>query len=78
MMRHERNAMKTSKPRTKVLEAVRSTKAGRPPHDTVPTGQGRRRRKTATVAVKKDTMLMQAARGPRSRWPASRPEFKKS
>ena len=70
--------MKTSKPRTKFLEPARSAKAGRPPRQTVPTAQGRRRQKTATVAVKKDTMLMQAARGPRSRWPASRPEFKKS
>jgi hypothetical protein len=43
-----------------------------------PTAQGRRRRKSATTAVRKDTMLMQTGRGPRSRWPASRPEFKKS
>jgi hypothetical protein len=70
--------MKTSKPRQKVLEPARSPKAGRPSRDTMPTAQGRRRRKTATVSVKKDTMMMQAARGPRSRWPASRPEFKKS
>jgi hypothetical protein len=70
--------MKSARPRTKALESTRSPKAGRPPRDIVPTPQGRRRRKTATVAVKKDTMLMQAARGPRSRWPASRPEFKKS
>jgi hypothetical protein len=70
--------MKTSRPREKVLDAARSAKAGRPPREIAPTTQGRRRRKTATVAVKKDTMLMQPARGPRSRWPASRPEFKKS
>lgn len=70
--------MKTSKPRTKALEPTRSRKAGRPPREMAPTGQGRRRRRTATVAVKKDTMLMQTARGPRSRWPASRTEFKKS
>lgn len=70
--------MKSSKPRTKVLEATRSPKAGRPPREMAPIAQGRRRRKTATVAVKKDTMLMQAARGPRCRWPASRTEFKKS
>lgn len=70
--------MKTSRPRTKVLEALRSPKAGRPPRAIAPTTQGRRRRKTATAAVKKDTMLMQTARGPRCRWAASRPEFKKS
>jgi hypothetical protein len=70
--------MKSANPRVKVLQSARSPKAGRPPHEIVPTPQGRRRRKTATVAVKKDSMLMQAARGPRSRWPASRTEFKKS
>jgi hypothetical protein len=69
--------MKTAKPRRKVLEPARSPKAGRPPRQTAPTTQGRRRRKTSTAAVKKDTMLMQPARGPRSRWAASRPEFKK-
>jgi hypothetical protein len=70
--------MKSAKPRTKILQPARSSKAGRPPHEIVPTAQGRRRRKTATVAVKKDGMLMQTSRGPRSRWPGSRPEFKKS
>lgn len=70
--------MKSAKPRVKVLESRRSPKAGRPPREMAPVAQGRRRGKTATVAVKKDTMLMQAARGPRCRWPASRPEFKKS
>ena len=68
--------MKRSKTRT--LESVRSAKAGRPPREMGVTAQGRRRRKSATTAVKKDTMIMQAARGPRCRWPASRTEFKKS
>ena len=70
--------MKASRPGRKVIEPARSAKAGRPPREMAPTAQGRRRRKTATVAVTKDTMLMQTARGPRCRWPASRMEFKKS
>ena len=70
--------MKTSGPRRRILQPARSVKAGRPPLEIARTTQGQRRSKTATVAVKKDTTLMQAARGPRCRWPASRPEFKKS
>lgn len=70
--------MRRSKPRTKILEPVRSAKAGRPPRQMAPTAQGRRRRKTATAAFKKDTSIAQADRGPRCRWPASRTEFKKS
>ncbi len=48
---------------------ARSVKAGRPPKDVIPTPH---------AAVRKDTMLVQTDRGPRARWPASRPEFKKS
>ncbi len=48
---------------------ARSAKAGRPPKDVIPPPHS---------AVRKDTMLMQTDRGPRARWPASRPEFKKS
>ena len=55
--------------RTDVPAPARSAKAGRPPKDVVTRGQ---------TAVRRDTMLMQADRGPRARWPASRPEFKKS
>ena len=54
---------------------ARSAKAGRPPKDVVPAPRGQ---KTAHSAVRKDTMIMQTDRGPRVRWPASRPEFKKS
>jgi hypothetical protein len=39
--------------------------------------QKKRRRKSAHAAVKKDTTLLQTDRGPRARWPASRPAFKK-
>jgi hypothetical protein len=53
----------------------RSVKAGRPPKATASTPRGQ---KTAHTAVRKDTMIMQTDRGPRARWPASRPEFKKS
>jgi hypothetical protein len=55
--------------RTDAPTPARSAKAGRPPKDVIPTGH---------TAVRKDTMLMQTDRGPRVRWPASRPEFKKS
>jgi hypothetical protein len=37
----------------------------------------RRRRRTARVAVRKDTMLMQAADGPRVRWGVTKPAVKK-
>jgi hypothetical protein len=37
----------------------------------------RRRQKTAHVAVRKDTMLMQAADGPRVRWGVTKPKVKK-
>jgi hypothetical protein len=37
----------------------------------------RRRQKTAHVAVRKDTMLMQAADGPRVRWGVTKPQVKK-
>jgi hypothetical protein len=37
----------------------------------------RRREKTAQATVRKDTMLMQTDDGPRTRWSASRPEWKK-
>jgi hypothetical protein len=63
--------------RTKTLVARRSPKAGSPPHDTPPTPRVRRRQKTATVAVRKDTMLMQAADGPRVRWGVTKPKVKK-
>jgi hypothetical protein len=39
--------------------------------------QVRRRRKTARVAVRKDTMLSQTAEGPRVRWAAGKPKEKK-
>jgi hypothetical protein len=63
--------------RTKTLVARRSPKAGSPPRDAQPTPRERRRQKTAHVAVRKDTMLMQAADGPRVRWGVAKPRVKK-
>ena len=61
------------RPRT----APRSKKAGRPPQPTVAPARVRRRLKTAKVAVRKDTMLLQSAQDPRARWPAARPKYRK-
>ena len=55
----------------------RSKKAGRPPEQRPVTPRVRRRQKTATAAVRKDTMLLQSAEDPRARWPASKPKFGK-
>jgi hypothetical protein len=55
----------------------RSRKAGRPPAEIVSSPQVRRRRKTAHAAVRKDTMLSQAADGPRVRWAVGKPKEKK-
>jgi hypothetical protein len=63
--------------RTKTLVASRSPKAGKPPRDMPVTPRVQRRRKTAHVAVRKDTMLMQAAEGPRVRWGVTKPKVKK-
>ena len=54
----------------------RSPKAGRPPRE-VPAGpQARRRQRTARAAVRKDTMLRQAAEGPRVAWGVTKPKVK--
>ena len=63
--------------RTKTILARRSPKAGRPPQESPATPRVRRREKTAHVAVRKDTMLMQAADGPRVRWGVTKPKVKK-
>ena len=65
------------RPLRKVLTPARSPKAGRPPRETVSPTRVRRRQKTAHVAVKKDTMLLQATDGPRVVWGVTRPEIKK-
>jgi hypothetical protein len=55
----------------------RSAKAGSPPKAAVSPPRVKRRKKSATAAVRKDTTLSQAAEGPRAAWPASRPSWKK-
>jgi hypothetical protein len=57
--------------------SLRSKKAGQPPRDLSTTPRVRRRQKTATVAVRKDTMALQSSQDPRARWPASKPKFPK-
>ena len=64
-------AKKSAKP------SPRSKKAGQPPRELSTTPRVRRRQKTATTAVRKDTMLLQSAEDPRARWPASKPKFGK-
>jgi len=55
----------------------RSAKAGRPPETRALAPRVRRRRKTAHAAVRKDTMLSQAADGPRVLWGVTKPKVKK-
>ena len=55
----------------------RSPKAGKPPQDIVASPRVARRRKTAIAAVRKDTMLSQAAQGPRVLWGVTKPKIKK-
>ncbi len=55
----------------------RSAKAGRPPVEIPTSAQKRRRQKTAHVAVKKDTMLLETDRGPRVLWGRTKPKVKK-
>jgi hypothetical protein len=55
----------------------RSKKAGRPPRELATTPAVRRRQRTATVAVRKDTTVFQSSEDPRARWPASKPKYPK-
>jgi hypothetical protein len=55
----------------------RSPKAGRPPRETSAAPRARRRQKTASAAVRKDTMLRQAPEGPRVLWGVTKPKVKK-
>ena len=56
---------------------ARSPKAGRPPSKSARPARVKRRERTATAAVKKDTTLVQTERDPRARWSGSRPAWKK-
>jgi hypothetical protein len=53
----------------------RSPKAGRPPAIAAPSTK--RRGKSARVAVRKDTMILEASRGPRVLWGRCQPKVKK-
>jgi hypothetical protein len=61
----------------KSLKPARSSKAGRPPEEIVSSPRVRRRQKTAHVAVRKGTTILEAAHGPRVREAAKRPKVKK-
>ncbi len=62
--------------REKVIEPRRSVKAGRPPREVPTSPQARRRRRTATAAVRKDTMLTQTPEA-RVWWAVGKPKEKK-
>lgn len=55
----------------------RSSKAGRPPVDGAPSPAVKRRQKSAKRAVRKDTTILQAPRGPRVLWGRAKPQVKK-
>jgi hypothetical protein len=55
----------------------RSSKAGRPPAEPRATPAVARRRKRAATAVRKDTMILEAAQGPRVLWGRAKPQVKK-
>lgn len=55
----------------------RSSKAGRPPVPVAASGSVKRRQKSARTAVRKDTMILEAARGPRVLWGRAKPQVKK-
>ena len=53
----------------------RSPKAGRPPAMAAPSTK--RRGKSAHAALRKDSMILEASRGPRVLWGRARPKVKK-
>jgi hypothetical protein len=55
----------------------RSPKAGRPPVEAPGKASAKRRRKSAKTAVRKDTMILEASKGPRVLWGRARPQVKK-
>ncbi|MBI4270240.1 MAG: hypothetical protein HY615_07890 [Candidatus Rokubacteria bacterium] len=63
--------------RKSAQRAPRSKKAGRPPRKGVAAGQVRRRRRRASVTLKKGAVLLQADRPPRTVWGAESPRVKK-
>jgi hypothetical protein len=63
--------------RGKGPQQSRSPKAGKPPEEVVLPPRLRRRRKTAHVAVRKDTTMFEAGDGPRVVWGVTKPKVKK-
>lgn len=61
----------------KTLQPLRSPKAGRPPEETISPPRVRRRQKTAHVAVRKGTTLLETGHGPRVIQGAKKPKVKK-
>jgi hypothetical protein len=59
------------------MTSLRSKKAGQPLQEVTGPPRVRRRQKTATAAVRKDTTVFQSSQDPRARWPASKPKFRK-
>ncbi len=59
-----------------MLPSPRSAKAGRPPREVPTSSRIKRRRKTATAAVRKDTMLQQTPEA-RVWWGVGKPKEKK-
>jgi hypothetical protein len=66
-----------AKKRKSGMSPSRSRKAGRPTEEIVSPPRVRRRRKTAHVAWRKDTMVSQAGDGPRVRWGVTKSKVKK-
>jgi hypothetical protein len=66
-----------AKKRKSGFAVTRSSKAGRPAEEMVSPPRVRRRQKTAHVAWRKDTMVSQAADGPRVLWGVTKPKVKK-
>jgi hypothetical protein len=63
--------------RRKALQPPRSPKAGRPPEEIVSPPRVRRRQKTAHVALRKGTTLLEAEHGPRVALGVKKPKVKK-
>ena len=63
--------------RTSARHAPRSTKPGRPPRKSAASGRVRRRRRRASVTLRKGAVLLQAERPPRTVWAAESPRVKK-
>jgi hypothetical protein len=61
----------------KLLQPPRSPKAGRAPRAPAAAPQVRRRQRTAHAAFKKDTMILEAAEGPRVLWGVTKLKVKK-